>query len=150
MAAEILDGRAVARTMRQEIVNEVAVWIRVQNCPPTLAIVQLGSDPASERYVQAIERGFTGVGMVARRVTLAEDSIAERLVETLQALNADPLVHGVIVQLPLPAHLKPSVLHTLSPAKDVDGIHPLNAGLLLQGSAEALAPATPLGGIELL
>lgn len=150
MPAEILDGRRVARAMRQELAEDVAGWVREQGHPPGLAIVQVGSDPASDYYVQAIERSLAGAGMAAMRVPLPNETTTERLVETLQGLNANPRVHGVIVQMPLPAHIHPSALHALSPAKDVDGIHPLNAGLLLQGSAQALAPATPLGGIELL
>jgi methylenetetrahydrofolate dehydrogenase (NADP+) / methenyltetrahydrofolate cyclohydrolase len=150
MSAEILDGRAVARSMRQEIADDVAQWAQEEGQPPTLAIVQMGSDPASDRYVRAIERGFTGVGMLVKRVALAADATQERLAESLEQLSMDDDVQGVIVQLPLPLHIKESVLHKLSPSKDVDGIHPLNAGLLLQHSKEALVPATPLGAMELL
>ena len=150
MAAETLDGRAVARTMRQEIADAVEQWVGEEGQPPTLAIVQVGADPASDRYVRAIERGFTNVGMHVRRVALAADATQERMAESLEQLNDDDDVQGIIVQLPLPSHIKEPVLQKLSPVKDVDGIHPLNAGLLLQRSKEALVPATPLGAIELL
>jgi methylenetetrahydrofolate dehydrogenase (NADP+)/methenyltetrahydrofolate cyclohydrolase len=150
MPAEILDGRAVARAMSQEIAGEVARWVQEQGYPPTLAIVQVGADPVSDRYVQALSRGLKAVGMGAQRTALPADATTERLAETLHQLNDDGRAHGVIVQFPLPRQIEPSALHALSPLKDVDGIHPLNAGLLLQGSAEALAPATPLGGIALL
>ncbi len=150
MSAEILDGRAIARSMRQEIADDVAQWVDKEGQPPTLAIVQMGADPASDRYVRAIERGFKGVGMLVRRVALAADATQERMAEALEQLGMDDDVQGVIVQLPLPLHIKESVLHKLSPVKDVDGIHPLNAGLLLQRSKAALVPATPLGAMELL
>ncbi len=150
MPAEILDGRIIARAMRQEIAQEVERWVQEEGQPPTLAIVQVGADPASNRYVQALLAGFAAVGMGTRREALPSGATAESLTETLQRLNADEQVHGVIVQLPLPAQIPSTTLHALSPLKDVDGIHPLNAGLLLQGAREALAPATPLGGIELL
>jgi methylenetetrahydrofolate dehydrogenase (NADP+) / methenyltetrahydrofolate cyclohydrolase len=150
MPAQILDGRAAARAMRQEIAQEVACWNRAQGASPTLAIVQVGGDPASERYVRAIERGLDAVGMGVCRHTLPADAATGELVALLQRLNVDTAVHGIIVQMPLPPQIEPSALQALSPGKDVDGIHPLNAGLLLQGDAGALVPATPLGGLALL
>lgn len=150
MPAQSLDGRAVARAMCQEIAQEVACWNRTQGAPPTLAIVQAGADAASARYVRAIERGFASVGMGVRRHSLPPDAATGALIETLERLNADEAVHGVIVQMPLPPQIEPAALQALAPCKDVDGIHPRNAGLLLQGDAEALAPATPLGGLALL
>ncbi len=150
MPAQLLDGRAIARAMRQEIAQEAARFAQERGLPATLAIVQVGSDLASDRYVQALLKGLHAVGMDARREALPGDAEMPQLVESLVRLNHDPCVHGVIVQMPLPAQIKPAALQALAPCKDVDGVHPLNAGLLLQGADEALAPATPLGGMELL
>lgn len=151
MTAQLLDGRALARTMSREIAAEVAAFRAMHGVTPGIAVVQVGADPASSAYVGQIERAFTRVGMACTLERLPADAEASTLAALLQALNADAQVHGIIVQMPLPAHL-PQALVTdlLDPSKDVDGIHPLNAGRLMQQSGAYFAPATPAGGMELL
>ncbi|MHB9032427.1 MAG: bifunctional 5,10-methylenetetrahydrofolate dehydrogenase/5,10-methenyltetrahydrofolate cyclohydrolase [Anaerolineae bacterium] len=151
MTAQILDGRAIAKTMRAEIASAVTAFTQQNNHVPAIAVVQVEGDPASAAYVRQIEKSFTGVGMGFTLHHLPPTCQAPELVDLLNSLNVNPAVDGIIVQMPLPRHLPQSlVTSTLNPAKDVDGIHPLNAGKLLQGAADYLAPATPLGGMELL
>lgn len=151
MTAQLLDGRALARTMSREIATEVAAFHAAHDVTPGIAVVQVGADPASSAYVGQIERAFTRTGMACTIARLPADAEAETLAALLQTLHADAQVHGVIVQMPLPAHL-PQALVTdlLDPGKDVDGIHPFNAGRLMQQSGDYFAPATPAGGMELL
>jgi len=151
MTAQLLDGRALARTMSREIATEVAAFHAAHDVTPGIAVVQVGADPASSAYVGQIERAFARAGMSFTLERLQADATDQQLTLLLQALNSDPQVHGVIVQMPLPAHL-PQALVTdlLDPGKDVDGIHPFNAGRLMQQSGDYFAPATPAGGMELL
>jgi methylenetetrahydrofolate dehydrogenase (NADP+)/methenyltetrahydrofolate cyclohydrolase len=151
MPAQILDGRALAKTMSAEIAAAVAAFQQQQGWAPGIAVVQVGEDPASSWYVKAIGESFGGAGMHAALYTLDSKATTDDLTALLRTLNADPRTNGVIVQMPLPAHLPQTlVTDTLDPAKDVDGIHPLNAGRLLQQSGDAFAPATPAGGMEML
>ena len=151
MTAEILDGRSLAKTMRAEISKDVAHFQEMQGWVPGIAVVQAGEDPASSWYVRQINRSFTRAGMGFALHTLDKDVEQQALLDLLQQLNADSQVNGVIVQMPLPKHLSQSlVTDTLSPAKDVDGITPVNAGRLLQQSGDTFAPATPAGGMEIL
>jgi methylenetetrahydrofolate dehydrogenase (NADP+)/methenyltetrahydrofolate cyclohydrolase len=151
MTAKLLDGRSVAKAMNEEIAAQVAEFQRAHGCVPGIAVVQVGEDPASSWYVKQIKKSFTGAGMRFDLLTLAENASAQELQALIQRLNADPLTSGVIVQMPLPPHIPQSVVtDTLDPAKDVDGIHPVSAGRLLQQSGEAFVPATPAGGMELL
>lgn len=151
MTAVILDGRAMAKTLRAEIAQQVAEFQAAHGGVPGIAVVQVGGDPASAAYVKQIEKSFTGAGMRFALHTLPEDIPAEALTSLLEGLNADATTNGIIVQMPLPKHL-PQTLVTdlLDPRKDVDGISPVNAGRLFQGDPEAYAPATPAGGMELL
>lgn len=151
MTAQLLDGRALARTMSREIAAQVAAFRAAHSVMPGIAVVQVGADPASSAYVGQIRRAFTRAGMAFALHSLAQSASADALAALLRALNADPQVHGIIVQMPLPAHL-PQALVTdlLDPRKDVDGIHPLNAGRLMQQSGDYFVPATPAGGMELL
>lgn len=150
MVANILDGRGIARLIQQEITERVALWRQQTGQPPRLAVVQVGDNAASAQYIQAITKSMAKVGIETLLSLLPEESTSQDVISILQQLNAEPQINGVIVQLPLPRHIEGSVINVLDPAKDVDGIHPLNAGLLLQGNPEALVPATPLGGITLL
>lgn len=151
MTAKLLDGRTMARAMAREIAADVAAFRAERGVAPGIAVVQVGADPASNAYVAQIERAFTRAGMAFALHRLAQDASAEALVALLQSLNDDAQVHGVIVQMPLPIHLPQAlVTDTLDPSKDVDGIHPLNAGRLMQQSGDFFAPATPAGGMELL
>jgi methylenetetrahydrofolate dehydrogenase (NADP+)/methenyltetrahydrofolate cyclohydrolase len=151
MTAQTLDGRALAATMSSEIAAGVARFREAHGDEPGIAVVQVEGDDASSWYVRQIRRSFTKAGMRCAVHTLAPTTTAEELADLLRGLNADPRTNGIIVQMPLPAEIPQSlVTDLLDPAKDVDGIHPLNAGRLMQGDADAFAPATPAGGMEIL
>jgi len=151
MGAKILDGKALAATMKGEIKAEVAAFKEQQGVVPGITVVQVGADPASERYVRQIGRTFEEVGMVFS-LRQPEASITQaEMVDLLQELNGDPTVSGIIVQMPLPKHIPQDVVASaISPLKDVDGINPANAGRLLAGTGRFFAPATPSGGMEIL
>ena len=151
MTATILDGRGLARTMRGEIKEQVAAFEAAQGWAPGIAVVQVGEDPSSSWYVRQIKKSFTKAGMGFALHTLPADCDAAALTGLLSELNADARTNGVIVQMPLPKHLPQSlVTDTLDASKDVDGIHPISAGRLMQQSGDYFAPATPAGGMELL
>ncbi len=148
--AQLLDGSATARVVRAEVADGVAALKAAGGVTPGLVIVLAGDDPASRSYVRSIVRQAQGAGISARLVALDPTVGDAGLRAEIEGLNADPDVHGVIVQLPLPAPLtQAAVTDTLDPRKDVDGITPLNAGHLFLGQPRLL-PATPLGGMELL
>ncbi|NLD74990.1 MAG: bifunctional 5,10-methylenetetrahydrofolate dehydrogenase/5,10-methenyltetrahydrofolate cyclohydrolase, partial [Chloroflexi bacterium] len=151
MTAHILDGRALAKTMGAEIAADAERFLKEHGWEPGIAVVQVGGDPASSWYVKQIRRSFTRAGMRCALHELAETATAAEFAALLQELNADDRTNGIIVQMPLPEHIPQSlVTDLLDPAKDVDGIHPLNAGRLMQGELDAFAPATPAGGMEIL
>lgn len=151
MTAKLLDGRELSRTMSKEIAADVARFQEQYGWVPGIAVVQVGEDPASSWYVGQIKKSFGRAGMNFALHTLSEDASAGDLVDLLKSLNADAHTNGIIVQMPLPKHLPQSlVTDTLDPAKDVDGIHPVNAGRLMQQSGDYFAPATPAGGMEML
>jgi methylenetetrahydrofolate dehydrogenase (NADP+)/methenyltetrahydrofolate cyclohydrolase len=151
MTAQILDGRALAKTMSGEIAAEVSRFQQDHGWVPGIAVVQVGEDPASSWYVKQIEKSSAVAGMRFALHALDEHADITTFTGLLQQLNLDPHTNGIIVQMPLPAHLPQSlVTDLLDPGKDVDGIHPLNAGHLLQQSGDAFAPATPSGGMEIL
>jgi len=151
MTAQILDGRALANTVSAEIAAQAAEFTRQVGWAPGIVVVQVGADAASSWYVKAINRSFTRAGMRCEVRALSESTTPAELTALLADLNADPRANGIIVQMPLPEHLPQTlVTDVLSPAKDVDGIHPLNAGKLMQGAPDAIAPATPAGGMEIL
>ena len=150
MAAQLLDGRATSRAVLAEVATGAAALRAATGVPPGVAIVLAGDDPASRSYARAIVRQAEGAGSSARLVHVDPGAGDDGLRREIEALNADPAVQGVIVQLPLPEPLtQRAVSETLDPAKDVDGITPLNAGRLFLGQP-GLVPATPLGGMELL
>ena len=151
MGAKILDGKALAATMKTEIKAAVAAFQAEHGFVPGITVVQVGADPASERYVRQIGRSFEEAGMVfALRQPEASITQAE-MVDLIDDLNNDRSVSGIIVQMPLPKHLPQDVVAAaISPAKDVDGINPINAGRLLAGAGQFFAPATPSGGMEIL
>lgn len=150
MTATLLDGRALARELLAELAEEAVAVRAALTFIPTLAIVLVGEDPASRSYINGIERATRKIGFASRVVALHADADATTLRELLLKLNSDEEVVGVIVQLPLPGHLPPTIVsETLAPGKDVDGVTPTNAGLLALG-LPGIAPNTPLGGMELL
>ncbi|MHB1414082.1 MAG: bifunctional 5,10-methylenetetrahydrofolate dehydrogenase/5,10-methenyltetrahydrofolate cyclohydrolase, partial [Chloroflexota bacterium] len=151
MAAKILDGKALAAAMKEEVKADVAAFKDEHGFVPGITVVQVGADPASERYVRQIGRTFEQAGMVFS-LRRPEESISQaEMVDLLNELNDDASVSGIIVQMPLPKHLpQETVAGTISPQKDVDGINPVNAGRLLAGTGRFFAPATPSGGMEIL
>lgn len=159
MPAAILDGRATAKTMRQEIAEAVAEFKAQHNITPTIAVVRAGEDPGSVWYANAIKKTMTAQGMESQIHVLPETATQEELVALVAQLNADTAVHGIMVQEPLPKGIdEAAVKAALSPDKDVDGVHEVNAGRLAlaaptgrpAGVRPFFVPATPAGGMELL
>jgi methylenetetrahydrofolate dehydrogenase (NADP+) / methenyltetrahydrofolate cyclohydrolase len=148
--ARLIDGTAMSREIRAEIAEGVET-LRAHGIVPTLAVVLVGADPASEVYVRTKAKACEGVGMISRTLRLPKDVGTDELFGVIDGLNADPTVHGVLVQLPLPEHLPyKAVLERVHPGKDVDGFHPLNAGRAFVGDPLGFVPATPAGIIEML
>ena len=146
MSARLIDGKAVAAALRAELAQNLA------GLPyrPGLAVVLVGDDPASAVYVRSKDRAAREAGIDARTIRLPADTPQPTLLATIAALNADPAIDGILVQLPLPAPLNPqAVIDAIDPAKDVDGLHPVNAGRLMAG-IPGLVPCTPLGVMKLL
>jgi methylenetetrahydrofolate dehydrogenase (NADP+) / methenyltetrahydrofolate cyclohydrolase len=152
VTAVILDGKKLAREIREELRDEVAEFIENNSEVPTLATVLVGNDPASEIYVRNKVTACEQVGMQSRQFRLPADVSQDELLGLLARLNraSDEPVHGILVQLPLPAHIDSArVLQAVSPLKDVDGFHPENVGRLVQGHPRYL-PCTPAGIQQLL
>lgn len=150
MAATILDGRALAQELRTEIQAEVEQFTQTHGTPPRLAIVQVEGDAASDRYVSTILKQCKNTGIDARHEVLPADVAQSLINEKVAILSTDSAVHGILIQMPLPKPLSADeVVQHLDPRKDVDGVHPLNAGLLAQGRP-TLVPNTPAGGMEIL
>ena len=145
MTARIIDGKQVASKVHEEVAVGVAEFSKKHCRVPGLTVVLIGDDPASHSYVKGKERACEKVGI--RTETILHDATItqEELLVIIETLNGDPEVNGILVQLPLPEHLdEDEVIHAIDPMKDVDGLHPENAGLLLLGQPR-FAPATPLG-----
>jgi methylenetetrahydrofolate dehydrogenase (NADP+)/methenyltetrahydrofolate cyclohydrolase len=150
MTAIVLDGRAVARQILDEVAEQVRARLESGGSQPRLATVLVGDDPASAAYVRAKQRHSTEVGMAAEDHRLPADTSTAELLDLVHKLNDDEATSGILVQLPLPHQVDtPSVLEAIDPAKDVDGLHPYNAGRLLLGRP-GLVPCTPAGVVELL
>ncbi len=146
----MIDGRAVAAAVRADVARGVAQFTSAFGRPPGLATVLVGSDPGSDVYVGAKQRACAEAGIIGFDHRLAQDVSAAELAALLGRLNADPAVSGVLLQLPVPAHLDgPTLTAMIDAAKDVDGLTPVNAGLLSQGSP-GLRPCTPSGVLDLL
>jgi methylenetetrahydrofolate dehydrogenase (NADP+)/methenyltetrahydrofolate cyclohydrolase len=147
MSAQIIDGRAVAARVREEVAREISDM----DVTPGLATVLVGDDPASAVYVRMKREDSAEVGIESFHHEPGADVSAEDLASLLSDLNADERVHGILLQLPLPDHLdQDEFISLIDPAKDVDGLTSVNAGLLIQDRAEAMVPCTPAGVIELL
>ncbi len=150
MSATIIDGKAIAARVRAGVAREVEALVRETGRPPGLATVLVGEDPASAVYVGGKQRACAEVGMTPFDRRLPANASFEEVAEELERLNADAAVNGVLLQLPVPEHLDgPALTGIISPEKDVDGLTPVNAGLLALGRA-GLRPCTPLGVLELL
>ena len=146
---DIIDGRAMARVLSERTSQEVA-QLKADGIDPTLAVVLVGGDPASDIYVRRKISECRKVGMGSIEQRMAADCGEQALLDMIDALNGDPAVHGILVQLPLPSGIDAGrVLDRIAPAKDVDGFHPVNVGRLSTGS-QGLVPCTPLGIMMLL
>jgi methylenetetrahydrofolate dehydrogenase (NADP+)/methenyltetrahydrofolate cyclohydrolase len=149
MTARIIDGKIIAAELRDRVAAEVARIKSEHGVTPGLAVVLVGSDPASEVYVRSKHKQTQAAGMASFEHKLPADVAQADLLALVAKLNADPAVHGILVQLPLPKGLDTeAVINAIDPAKDVDGLHPNNAGRLA-GGFPALSPCTPLGCIIL-
>ena len=150
-AGLVIDGKAVSQSVLAEIAIRAAVLI-ARGVRPGLAVVLVGEDPASHIYVKSKGKAAESCGFHSVQHTLPATTPEADLVALVEALNNDPAIHGILVQLPLPGHINATrVLETISPAKDVDGFHPVNAGLLAIGDIDrALVPCTPAGSLILL
>ncbi|HHV43460.1 MAG TPA: bifunctional methylenetetrahydrofolate dehydrogenase/methenyltetrahydrofolate cyclohydrolase FolD [Firmicutes bacterium] len=150
MQGKVLDGKAIAAEIRAKVKEDVARMQRERGITPGLAVILVGDDPASQIYVNSKKRACEEVGIYSRQYRLPADTSQTELLQLIHRLNVDPAIHGILVQLPLPAHLDEKlVIDTISPAKDVDGFHPINVGKLSIGEP-SLLPCTPAGIMELL
>jgi methylenetetrahydrofolate dehydrogenase (NADP+)/methenyltetrahydrofolate cyclohydrolase len=148
--AKLIDGKVYAEGVRAQVAEEVAVLRRDHDLQPGLAVVLVGEDPASQVYVRSKGEQSLAAGMHSVTHRLPADTGQTELLKLVADLNADPLIHGILVQLPLPKHLdEKAVLAAISPDKDVDGLHVVNAGRLASGQP-GLYPCTPLGCMILL
>ncbi len=148
--ARLIDGREAARLIRAKVAGRVSE-LAEGGVVPGLAVVLVGSDPASATYVRNKGRACIEIGMRSRTLGLPDAVSEDELFGTIDGLNADPETHGMLVQLPLPPHLDvKAVLERIDPRKDVDGFHPLNVGRAFVGDPAGFAPATPAGIMALL
>jgi methylenetetrahydrofolate dehydrogenase (NADP+)/methenyltetrahydrofolate cyclohydrolase len=149
--AKIISGHDLSATMREEIAADAAVFKKESGWTPCLAVVLVGDDPASQVYVRMKGKAAERAGFHSRQITKPSSLSEGELLSIVDALNEDPAVHGILVQLPLPKQIDTNaVLLRIDPAKDVDGFHPVNAGRLAIGDRDVLAPCTPAGVIEML
>ena len=150
MTATIIDGKAFAAKVRSEVAAHVARLKEEQGLQPGLAVVLVGEDPASQVYVGAKGKQTVEVGMKSVEHKLPADTSEADLLALIAGLNADPSIHGILVQLPLPGHLNSElVINSIDPTKDVDGFHISNVGLLGTGQ-KSMVPCTPLGCLMML
>ena len=154
MTADLIDGKKIAGALRAQIATRVDVLKSDHNLTPGLAVVLIGEDPASQVYVRNKGIATKEVGMNSLEFRLPADTSQEALLDKVRALNNDPEVHGILVQFPVPEQIsQQAVIDTISPEKDVDGLHPVNAGRLasghLTGVGAALVPCTPQGSVLL-
>ena len=150
MPAQVIDGKAISARTRARVKERAAEFIARTGVTPCLAAVLVGDDPASRVYVRNKGKGCREAGMLSRQIDLPATMPEGELLSLVAQLNADPAVHGILVQLPLPDHIDESkVVEAIAPGKDVDGFHPVNAGRLLAGQP-GFVPCTPLGILEML
>lgn len=149
--ANIIDGKAIARRIREEVKENVQQLIKNTGITPKLSVVLAGENPASQTYVRMKEKACIEAGINEKTYKLPASVKEEKLIKEVRGLNSDPTVHGILVQLPLPKGINPSkVLAEVSPQKDVDGLHTENMGRLLRGEEPYFLPCTPSGIIELI
>ena len=145
MPAELIDGRAVAKKIRAEVAARAAK-LAARGIKPGLAVVLVGEDPASVVYTTAKGKAAEEAGMYSQNLRLPAEISQADLLARVDALNSDPRIHGILVQMPLPKHIDPdTVIRRIDPAKDVDGFHPVNVGKMLIGERDGFIPCTPAG-----
>jgi len=150
MTADIIDGKAFASNLKENIAHKVAHLKENYNLVPGLAVVLVGEDPASQVYVRNKNKSTLAAGMNSYEHLMNDDVSEADLIAKVEELNNDPKVHGILVQLPLPKHInEAAVIESIAPEKDVDGFHVINSGLLATGG-KGMVPCTPLGCIMML
>ncbi|SDW14335.1 bifunctional methylenetetrahydrofolate dehydrogenase/methenyltetrahydrofolate cyclohydrolase FolD [Litoreibacter albidus] len=150
MSAQVIDGKAFAAKVRAQVATEVGKLATEHDLVPGLAVVLVGEDPASQVYVRSKGKMTVEVGMKSVEHRLDDDTTEAALLDVIKSLNEDPTIHGILVQLPLPKHLNEDlVIGSIDPAKDVDGFHISNVGLLGTGQ-KSMVPCTPLGCLMML
>jgi methylenetetrahydrofolate dehydrogenase (NADP+)/methenyltetrahydrofolate cyclohydrolase len=148
--AVVVDGKALAQEIRNELAEKVRALVEAGRRPPCLAVILVGDDPASASYIKGKRRACERIGMRSVERDLPASASERDVLDAVAALNRDDGVDGILVQLPLPCGVRPAaVAEAIDPTKDVDGLHPVNAGRLLAGT-HGLAPCTPLGIVEIL
>lgn len=150
MPAKLIDGNAIGAEMRAELTGEITA-LKKKGITPGLAVVLVGDNPASHVYVRMKGKACEAAGMHSVTIRLPTETSQADLLQEIARLNADPAIHGILVQLPLPKQIVSSrVLHAIDPRKDVDGFHPENVGKVAGGDASGFRPATPYGVQQLL
>jgi len=150
MTASIIDGKMFAENLKEEIARKVETLKINHNLTPGLAVILVGTDPASQVYVRNKNKSTNAAGMNSFEYLMDDNVSEEDLITKVKELNKDPIVHGILVQLPLPKHInEAAVIETITPEKDVDGFHVINSGLLATGG-KGMVPCTPQGCIMML
>jgi len=150
MSARLIDGTAIAAGIREEIARGAAELVAASGAPPGLGVLLVGDDPASAIYVRMKTAACDRAGFHSEQVNLPADASQEDVLAAVERFNADPRIHGILVQLPLPPHVdEDTVVRAVDPAKDADGLHPDNVARLAMGLPKVL-PCTPAGVMELL
>ncbi|HEY6088360.1 MAG TPA: tetrahydrofolate dehydrogenase/cyclohydrolase catalytic domain-containing protein, partial [Gemmatimonadaceae bacterium] len=145
MPAELIDGRAIAKKVRADVAQRV-IRLAERGIRPGLAVVLVGDDPASAIYTSAKSKAAEEAGMYSLNLRLPAHTSEDDLLSHVDALNTDPKIHGILVQMPLPKQINPdTVIRRIDPAKDVDGFHPVNVGKMLVGERDGFIPCTPAG-----
>lgn len=150
MTAQLLDGKALAKTIREELKSQVADFTVSTAVQPALSVILVGNNPASQVYVRNKGKACEEIGMKSIQHHLPESTAQDELIALIDSINADPAIHGLLIQTPLPKHIDTlTIQERVLPEKDVDGFHPINVGRMWNGQ-DSLVPCTPLGVIEIL
>ena len=149
-AAKLIDGVAIAKQVRAEVARDAAA-LKARGVTPGLTVVLVGDDPASAVYVRSKEKACVEAGMNGKTIRRPAETPQAELLALIDTLNADPAVHGILVQMPVPKHIDPqAVILRIDPTKDVDGFHPVNVGRVWIGEKSGFAPCTPAGVMVML
>jgi methylenetetrahydrofolate dehydrogenase (NADP+)/methenyltetrahydrofolate cyclohydrolase len=150
MTATIIDGRAIAKQIRKDVAKEVAQLIKRYNIAPKIATIKIGKDPSSDLYLRLRDKACQEVGITSYHLEFSQDAAEDEVLRTVQKLNKDRTVHGILIQFPIPDHLSADTLmNAIYPHKDVEGMTPHNMGRTLIGD-EHLVPCTPLAALTIL